>query len=568
MTPQSAIAPPSLPFLTLVSWSRGQLTQLELNPAVDPFEAAQLGDVAVAVFQRPVGVPAWQRFIRDALNSPEFGSASQSLGAIVFCAVADTRQTGAPTRRWLAWCFGSGSRSLRRTGSDPRFGLLTALNTLALSGATLPQEGRQVERAPQFRLLQYRTTAPFFQQTGHRAARDIPVEGFRLDRQSDLVSAIGGHTRDALIQDVLGGRSLRFRREVTGFDDLVKLSEELFRRSKEDRYTADFAWIDNITAIFDEDLIAALRQELVVQVLRNPPPANVDVLLPDDLLDLNDERSIQYILYPGERRASASRVTLTISMVAGLLARLANAEPPMEPLDADLRFLDASREPVGSSSILECLCADLWFDGQQFLAYDGDFYRVDQTFLRSIDQEVLAIPESGTKLPCYRGGDEPSYNSAVGQNRPDEFVVLDRSLIRLPGESGIEACDLVSANGALVHVKRKGKSSVLSHLFLQAGNSCEVLRRSPEARQQLRALIEGMAPPPELAEAVFGALDQLDPANTGDGPIEVVFAFLGDWRDRGITTLPLFSKVSLIQSARRIAQLGYQPTVGLVDICS
>jgi hypothetical protein len=47
----------------------------------------------------------------------------------------------------------------------------------------------------------------------------------------------------------------------------------------------------------------------------------------------------------------------------------------------------------------------------------------------------------------------------------------------------------------------------------------------------------------------------------------VVFAFLGDWRQRTITSLPLFSRVSLVQAARRIGQLGYQPSFKLIDIC-
>jgi hypothetical protein len=47
----------------------------------------------------------------------------------------------------------------------------------------------------------------------------------------------------------------------------------------------------------------------------------------------------------------------------------------------------------------------------------------------------------------------------------------------------------------------------------------------------------------------------------------VVFAFLGDWRQRTITSLPLFSRVSLVQAARRIGQLGYRPSFKLVDIC-
>jgi uncharacterized protein (TIGR04141 family) len=55
---------------------------------------------------------------------------------------------------------------------------------------------------------------------------------------------------------------------------------------------------------------------------------------------------------------------------------------------------------------------------------------------------------------------------------------------------GIEASDLISQSGALVHLKLKGKSSVLSHLFLQAANSCELLRRSPLPATSLASSFE------------------------------------------------------------------------------
>jgi hypothetical protein len=46
---------------------------------------------------------------------------------------------------------------------------------------------------------------------------------------------------------------------------------------------------------------------------------------------------------------------------------------------------------------------------------------------------------------------------------------------------------------------------------------------------------------------------------------EVVFAFLGDWRNRDVRALPLFSRISLVQTVRRLNGLGYRPTVALIS---
>jgi hypothetical protein len=60
----------------------------------------------------------------------------------------------------------------------------------------------------------------------------------------------------------------------------------------------------------------------------------------------------------------------------------------------------------------------------------------------------------------------------------------------------------VSRSGALVHLKRKGKSSVLSHLFLQAANSCELLRRSARARDELGRLVRAKGCSPTLVDDI------------------------------------------------------------------
>jgi uncharacterized protein (TIGR04141 family) len=390
------------------------------------------------------------------------------------------------------------------------------------------------------------------------------VEGFPIDRATDVVAAVGGRSTDPVLSRVLGGRSLRFRSEVEHITDFVKLSEQVIRQATLDRYKDAFGWVDNITPIDDDTLVDRLRERLVIELLTDPIPPTLDVLLPDDLLDIGDERSTRFVLYPRERRESASRITLTIAMLSQLAARLQNPAQPAGCLDIELRFLDEAQEPIGTATILECLCADLTVDGEQYLAYDGDFYHVERAFVQGIDDQLRGLRESDLALPCYRGGTEGDYNDAVGRTHAHEFAVLDRQLIRLPGETGIEACDLVSCAGTLVHVKRKGKSSVLSHLFLQAVNSCDTLRHSAEAREQLRVLIKTRATSKALATSALEALARLE--NRYD-ELEVVFAFLGDWQQRAVMSLPLFSRISLVQAARRISDLGYQVSVKLVDIC-
>jgi uncharacterized protein (TIGR04141 family) len=519
-------------------------------------EAAVSGDVLMVLLARPSGMPNWQRFIQREVALLPFPAASTSFGVVVFCAVKDA---STEVLRWVAWCFGSGSRALKRSAQDPRFGLSIALNLIA--DANNPAKGSVSDprrgRGPQFRELRYRTTAPYFQQTGHRAARDIPVEGFRIDRLSDLVAGVGGRSDTDLATSIFGSRSIRFRKDVESIAALAALSDEIIKISASQSYRKNFAWVDNIQPVEDDATVDRLTATLLADLLAEPIPPNIDAILPDDLVDPDDERSIGFILYPGERQAAASRTNLTVNMVAQLLRRSGD---PLLALDSNIRFLDDAHRELGSVRLLECICADLQIEGEVYIAYEGDYYKVARSFIEQIDEQLGLLPLSTLTFPAYPGKTEPQYLDRIRSDHSDDFIVLDRQLLRVEGESGVEACDLVSASGALIHVKRKGKSSTLSHLFLQVTNSCELLRRSGEANRQLSELVAANAATPDLAEKVRAIHDS---RIRGLG-LEVVFAFMGDWRGRDITSLPLFSRISLVQEARRVANLGFDPTIALI----
>jgi hypothetical protein len=86
-----------------------------------------------------------------------------------------------------------------------------------------------------------------------------------------------------------------------------------------------------------------------------------------------------------------------------------------------------------------------------------DFYAVNHSFVSRIDAELSKISLSRLRYLRYAGETEPDYNMAAARDHPDDFVLLDRALIKLPDEHGVEAADLVCSSGALIHVKAQGK---------------------------------------------------------------------------------------------------------------
>ena len=564
-TPANAWTDAAAADVDLFYWTEGKIEPLEIGDA-EILEAAVPGDIFIALLRRLSSPPVWQGFLREALGLVDFGSVHESLGAAVFCAVSSDVDGG--QLRWVVWTFGNAGRALRRSAEDPRFGLLAVLNLLVVplvaSEQTTGVVGQR-RRGPQLREMRYRTTSPYVQQTGHRAARDIPIDGFRVDRASDLVAAVGGTGADPALttSTLLGGRSLRFRAGITEIGDLVDLASTALHRSAATDYREMFRWIDNVRPVDDPDLTHELRLLLVHELTANPETPPIDTILPDDLLEVGEDRAIRYIVFPHERGTGQGRVVLAPVAIADLLRQYGDTDETREAgLDAELRFLDDAEDRIGLATVLECLSANLRLGDQEFIAYDGDFYSVDRGFAARIDEELSHVPPSTVAYPPYRGQTEPAYNAGVAQDHPDRFVMLDRALIELPNEYGVEASDLVASTGALIHVKRKGKSSVLSHLFLQAANSCELLRRSPLAWQQLSSLVRQRAQNEEIATAVAAIYREAEQHRT---EIEIAFAFLGDWHGRTITSLPLFSRISMVSEVRRVANLGFQPTVALIS---
>jgi uncharacterized protein (TIGR04141 family) len=548
---------PSDPPPQLVYWSGGSWDSLPWEDA-SITSAASPGDVFIVLIARVRSAPMWQEFLSREVQTLVFEEPPTSYGAIVFCAIDDVDDS---SMRWVAWCFGSGSRTLQRSSQDPRFGLTIALNMIGapkLPATSDVVPAQRHSRGPQFREMRYRTTSPYFQQTGHRAARDIPLDGFRIDRASDLIASIGGRAdHSAFASSVLGGRSLRFRTDLTQLTELSVLSTELLELSRSRVYAESLRWVDNIRLIEDEFLISLVRDHLIQGLRSEPVPATIDAILPDDLLEVEDERAIRFILYPREQRMKASRHNLTIEAVA---SRMRNTSDPVGLLNTELRFLDDTTDLVGKVRLLDCICADMIVDEDQYLAYDGDFYKVDRDFVQRIDNELSELQISMIEFPDYNGETEPQYIERIRKQDAARFIVLDRQLIQLDGEYGIEASDLVSDCGALVHLKRKGKSSTLSHLFLQAANSCELLRRSLAARRQLAELVRSRASSSVLAQEIA----QIHTARLSGNGLEVVFGFLGDWSGRSVTSLPLFSRISLVYESRKVAGLGFKPTIALI----
>jgi uncharacterized protein (TIGR04141 family) len=148
-------------------------------------------------------------------------------------------------------------------------------------------------------------------------------------------------------------------------------------------------------------------------------------------------------------------------------------------------------------------------------------------------------------LPEYDDDSETSYNKRVAESDPGRFALMDHKPVSYGGsKGGLEFCDLYTRQGDLIHVKRYGNSSVLSHLFSQGLVSGELFQTEPAFRKEVNRVLPAdyRLPDPNRRPAQ----DQY----------QAVFAVVSDVP--GDLTLPFFSRLNMKHAARRLGGYGFR----------
>jgi len=169
------------------------------------------------------------------------------------------------------------------------------------------------------------------------------------------------------------------------------------------------------------------------------------------------------------------------------------------------------------------------------------------------DLDVL-LPSAAPALPVWGDEHEDAYNARVASESDGHLALMDKVMISHPGmASPIEFCDLFSDELRLIHVKRYGQSSILSHLFMQGLVSANSLLSDAQFRL---AVNKKLPPSHELADPNSRPLPSA---------YEVVFAIGSS--EVGSLKLPFFSRVTLRNVVRSLTQsFGYRVSLTKIRV--
>lgn len=488
---------------------------------------------------------AWQTVLSNVVPNAPIANSNQNQGALLFQSVNGFL---------VVWSFGNAWPLLDPSRTVERFGLSAGLNALL---STPPPVGPTSRKSVGITGLTAAIRAAVVRRSTVQTARpSSPGSMERLDQSSDAASMAELATHHDVFDRCAAGRSLRFQATVSGLGDLEKYAKEAIRLYQRDDYrkSVDYGWIDYTVPVSDVAEIDTVLNEVWKNANANPP-AVVDLVWADS--DLDTGVSPAYARLPREQGVKRRNLPWD-----GVRAKFAADYPALAGKDAlrkRIRFFNDDDSQAASIELWALMVAQVDVAGQIYFLTDGEIYRASASHVADINNLLVQFVDvNPSHLPRYKPGEvEGDYNVRAAATK--NHFLLDKKLLRLPGETPFEPCDLLSADGKLMHVKRKTGSATMSHVMTQALASTRLLRGEAGARKRLDEVLVAAKPVhPKLAAMRKHCASF---AGAASGSVEIVIA--GEWKGSpDITQLPLLTRIALNSWAkdlpcdRRIVLMG------------
>jgi len=448
--------------------------------------------------------------------------------------------------RHFAICFGYGGASLRKAAIDPSFGLRYAARTFN-QNVIFGLDSRRMSATARSQAVQ--TVG------GERLADlDVPLAGEFVRRLAGRLDD-GASLEIAGISTVVASDAVSFK---TGFvlrdiqAVLTKMLEVVNTTAAKD----EFEFVDALEALrATDDRVKQLevqlcgelnamisdptRQPSLLLNLVPPESPNVDILDTVHVqvgVDSFTLTELSLSSFVSQMRAHGKQVSR--SSLAGI----------------KLSIVDEHGSSGDSSSLRTWLVYEAIEGSQRAILTLGRWFGLNEAFSARLDSDLadIEVSTSDIDLPNWVSGisREGDYNDFVPTARANIFK-LDRVKFYSLGNE-IEACDLITDSGHLIHVKRWDSSATLSHLFSQGLVSLEVLNSDPDYTLQVRDHLTASA------AAFVGAFDAR--------PRKVVFAIAMKGTRLLPDSLPTFSKVNLRDFAQRVRSRGADVSISRIQM--
>jgi uncharacterized protein (TIGR04141 family) len=491
------------------------------SPTGHQVAALNAGTDSLFVDAIPPHPPRWLGYFAPYTTASLEGLFAASASAVLLVEASD---------RFFAITFGQGRHLLDQDNVEEDFGLRVVLNTVA------PDQLKSVDA---------KTIDETTVHTRRDVSRNSAFSAFGLDPSRDLLRALTGTPQDTTLAERLTGADALGVQTRAKVPELTALAERLLTAFEADDYKEHFDFIDHLRPEKNTARIAQLEQELV------------DALATRDIDDVHlaAPETLDWIDVAGFRLSTGDGEVTSDPSISGYLDSHPGGGIDIKILKADrLEAVRASDDQTMASwPIYRCIVYQVEFDGSLYVLSAGQWFRVDLDYKTKVYADVEALERLDGLPNADPGTDEAAYNRKAAEAIGG--LCLDRKFVFDGGPDKIEICDILKGDGTLIHVKPRGSSSTLSHLFMQGLNSAERLLLDQDFRSAARA----------ITTQENAAFANVLPEGRPQAPDHQI-AFVVITRSKRATplTLPFFSVVSLRAAARQLDGFGFRVAVAAV----
>lgn len=433
----------------------------------------------------------------------------------------------------FALTFGYGKSLLLADCYEENFGLRVVLNSVD------PDKLRSVD-------VQSLDAVPLNRRS--QASVATALADFGLDIEQDLVYAATGQPKDMAFGKQLTGKDALKVSVPLEIDDLPSLLLKLVSQYEADTYKGSFAWVDHLREVRTKSISEKLDFALNSKI-QSKDFTKTWLAIPD-IIEWSDIAGFKY--------QKPKQADIRDDIDWGSYLAFLGTETPHTVDVFRKQYVHAISQSSGQAfhswPVYRCIYCELHLDGEDYALSNGKWYRVDTNFLKSLNDSIKQIPDATLSLPDYLGNDEGAYNEGVHHDNPGYFALMDKKMIQHGGGSSkIEFCDLYTTDKHLIHVKRYGGSSVLSHLFAQGTVSARLLLSDSDFRKKVNEKLP--------ASHRLKNVSQKPKAEE----FEVVYAIASNSAATAFD-LPLFSKINLRNSFNQLQMYGMKASLAVIQV--
>lgn len=478
----------------------------------------QIDGVGTFLFEEShTNTPGWVRgFFGDAL-----GEDLRIFTASARCTlIVPVRHNGSIVN--FAVVFGVGRFLLKDGVVEERFGLKVVLNSADEAS---------------FRSIDKTTLGSVPKHSREQMSRDVTPADFGIDIEQDLISLVTARSRDPRFGKIITGKDALYLSAKVDVSNIVEFLSYCLDRYKSNDYKTNFDWIDQIAEVRNK----RTEEELDSAVLRKINGDNLDKvwMAVPEVVNWADIQGFRYL------QAKRANIEEDLDM-AKFIESFGGREITVDDFkNAPIFSISAQDgEVISRWSAFRCTYAEVEHRDKIYILNNGKWYEIARDFTEEVQRDYDSVSDATIDLPKYVSGDELSSYNTLAASTLANACCMDQQLIpHGGGHSKVEFCDVLTHDKKIIHVKKYGGSSVLSHLFSQGMVSGELFLGDAEFRRKLNArLPRGHKLP--------------TPAMRPDAQeYEVVFAIIS--KSTNPLDMPFFSKVSLRNARKRLVNYGY-----------